>query len=100
MNLFDFGSILIGFISVIVAAMVILGTTRPQGDSGIHSKTLANFTAPLRKPSTFGKIVYWGLPVLIFIVFSWWGGIAWFVASFLAVKANRKRSDLASLTST
>lgn len=99
MTLYYLCCILIGLLSLIAAILVMIGGAKKDGDTSVFSVTLANFTKPLRSGKPGHLIAYWGIPLVITIGFSLVGGIAWMAACVAGVQANRKRTDLAALTS-
>lgn len=81
-------SMIIGLIAVSLGALLIVGSFMPASDK-LGGKFFRNYRKFLHK-GTGGKIYFWGMPLLVLIFLSAWGGIALLVGAVLTFLRDRK----------
>lgn len=85
---------MIFFIATIVILFLVLQgyfNTLPDGlRSTISARFTVHFTRSLRDFGTFGKVVYWAAPFVLFYISTAWGGIILLGACIIGYLANKK----------
>lgn len=81
-------SIIVGLVAIALGVMLIVGSFMPTSQKP-GGKFFRNYRRFLHK-GVGGKLYFWGMPMLILIFVSAWGGIALLVGAVLTFLRDRK----------
>lgn len=81
-------SMVIGLLAIAMGTLLIVGSFMPASDK-LGGRFFRNYRKFLHK-GVAGKAYFWGMPLLVLIFLSAWGGIALLVGAVLIFLRDRK----------